>query len=349
MAEAVEPSGADGVSSQRPAVSVVIPLFNKEATIGRALSSVFRQTVQDFEIIVVNDGSTDGSRRALEAFRDPRLRVIDQANAGAAAARNRGIAEARSELVAFLDADDEWLPHFLETALGLRSRYSWASVFGVAYHTQPPDGSGYDVRLRKIRFRGLDGILQNYFEVASASDPPLHSSSTVVCRKALTLTGGFPEGIVSGEDLLMWARLACRFPVAYSLKVSSVFYCPGRLDFTRPRRGVEIVERELGRLLESASAEVAPGLRAFIGRWHEMRAVIALGKNDPRAARYHLKQAIAGRGLDLRLSGMCLLAFLPAIVRAPLFSGLRRWRASSQSKVATSTSGQITGVIERSE
>jgi glycosyltransferase involved in cell wall biosynthesis len=328
MAEAPDCKGSHPVTSQAPAVSVVIPLYNKEATILRALDSVFRQTVQDFEIIVVNDGSTDGSRQALSAITDPRLRIIDQPNAGAAAARNRGIEAARSDLVAFLDADDEWLPHFVETVLFLRSRYPSASVFGAAYRIQPPDGRGYDVRLRRIPFDGTDGVLEDYFEVASVSDPPLHSSSTAAGRTALKTVGGFPEGIVSGEDLLAWAKLASHYKLAYSLRVASVFHCPSRLDFRRSCRGIEVVERELHRLLHSVPEELARGLKAYIGRWHEMRAVIALGRDDLSAARRHLKRAITFRGPQLRLLGMCLLAFLPNSITAPLFKGLRRWRAA---------------------
>jgi glycosyltransferase involved in cell wall biosynthesis len=100
-----------------PAVSVVVPLYNKEGFIARALESVFAQTFQDFEVIVVDDGSTDGSMNVVSKCTDPRLRVIQQANAGPGAARNRGAWESVSEFVAFLDADDELLPEFLSTNL----------------------------------------------------------------------------------------------------------------------------------------------------------------------------------------------------------------------------------------
>ena len=96
-----------------PAVSVVIPLYNKEKFIVRALKSVFAQTFQDYEVIVVDDGSTDRSMEVVAKCTDPRLRVIRQANAGPGAARNRGARESISKCVAFLDADDELLPNFL--------------------------------------------------------------------------------------------------------------------------------------------------------------------------------------------------------------------------------------------
>jgi hypothetical protein len=311
-----------------PAVSVVIPLYNKEATILRALDSVFRQTVQDFEIIVVNDGSTDGSRQALSAITDPRLRIIDQPNAGAAAARNRGIAEAASDLIAFLDADDEWLPHFLDTVLDLRRRYPSAGVYSTAYRIQPPDARGYVVRLRRLPFQGPDGILSNYFEVASQSDPPLNSSSTVVTLIALNSVGGFPEAVVSGEDLLTWARLAACYPIAYSRRVSSVFYCPSRLNFQRSNCGAEAVELGLEDLLVRSEEGKVTGLTAYLGRWHEMRAVVAIGQGDFARARRHLMRLMRLRGLGPRSVTLWLLAILPVPIGSAAFRTLRKWRHS---------------------
>lgn len=96
-------------------ISVVIPLYNKAHTIVNTLNTVFAQTFQDFEVVIVNDGSTDNSVEVIQQhFNDPRIRIIHQKNAGVSAARNKGILESRGEWISFLDGDDEWLPYYLE-------------------------------------------------------------------------------------------------------------------------------------------------------------------------------------------------------------------------------------------
>ncbi|MGL6044061.1 MAG: glycosyltransferase family 2 protein, partial [Sandaracinobacteroides sp.] len=95
-------------------VSVVIPAYNREATVGTAIRSVLWQTLSPVEVIVVDDGSTDGTAAAVQAIDDPRVRLVSQANGGISAARNRGIEAATQPWVAFQDSDDEWLPLKLE-------------------------------------------------------------------------------------------------------------------------------------------------------------------------------------------------------------------------------------------
>src|SRR5690242_10576761 len=100
-----------------PSVSVVIPLYNKEATIGRTIQSILQQSFRDYEIVLVDDGSTDNSKAASTGVGDPRIVLYSQPNSGPGAARNAGVARARGKLIAFLDADDEWLPDHLASAV----------------------------------------------------------------------------------------------------------------------------------------------------------------------------------------------------------------------------------------
>ena len=190
-------------------ISIIIPLYNKEASIATALRGVLAQTYQDFEVVVVDDGSTDGGAAVVETFTDPRIRLIRQENGGVSAARNRGIAEARGEHVAFLDADDEWMPEFLEEIAALQIEFSQCRAQSTAYVNH--NGEEYNpIVLNRLPFKGEHGVLTNYFEVASCSHPPVCSICVCIERALLQEIGGFPVGIKSGEDLLTWARIAVR-------------------------------------------------------------------------------------------------------------------------------------------
>jgi len=203
-------------------VSVIIPLYNKALYIGRAIRSVLRQTFQDFEIIVVDDGSTDGGAATAQSFEDERIRVITQTNRGSSAARNTGILAARSDLVAFLDADDTWNKDFLQTVLDLHEAYPQAVMFATAYLK---DFSG---KKRTPRLKGMPpgtwhGIIPEYFRTV-LWDLPVISSAVMIKRCAFDTTGFFKEGAVLGEDQDMWCRIALRFPVAYSTRPCAVYY-----------------------------------------------------------------------------------------------------------------------------
>jgi len=209
---------------QKPTISVIIPLYNKEADVERAINSVLSQTIENFEVIVVNDGSTDKSPFIVRAINDSRIRIIDQKNAGVSAARNRGIQEAQADLIAFLDADDEWKPSFLETILDLRERYPECKVFASNYLYREPNGNSRLPIIRGLPPHPWNGIIEDYFKVAAKSDPPLWTSAVAVSKDAIQSVGMFPVGVTSGEDLLTWARLACRYNIAYSTQVGAVFW-----------------------------------------------------------------------------------------------------------------------------
>lgn len=216
-------------------ISVVIPLYNKEKQIAHTLRSVLNQILQNFEVVIVDDGSTDGSVAEVEKFEDSRIRLIHQQNAGVSAARNRGIEEAKGELIAFLDADDEWKSEYLATQYHLYQKYPDCSVFACNYEFRNSDGVVTSTIIRKISFAGEDGILPNYFEVACCSHPPLWTSAVMVKKQAIQAIGGFPVGIRSGEDLLTWARLAVNEKIAYSRSVQARFLM-NREDKHVPKR-----------------------------------------------------------------------------------------------------------------
>ncbi len=235
-------------------ISVVITLYNKEKHIRNTLKGVLGQSFQDFEIVVVDDGSTDNSVSEVQRFKDPRIRIISQTNAGVSAARNRGILESKGEFIALLDGDDEWKPDYLATQYALAEKYPECDVFATDYEFRSNDGKISPTIIKRLHFDSEDGVLTNYFEIASHSHPPLWTSAIMVSKNALELIGGFPYGIKSGEDLLTWARLACRHKIAYSRKPMAVFNIEGYDLKEKPKRYPAFEDKvgyELKRLREN--------------------------------------------------------------------------------------------------
>src|SRR5690554_4270366 len=124
-----------------PYFSIIIPLYNKEKYIENTLKSVLNQSFSDFEVIVINDGSTDQSVAMVEKIKDPRIHIVHQENQGVSVARNRGIALATTPHITFLDADDFWYPHYLETFYELLEKHPQHSVFSAAFEVETKWGT----------------------------------------------------------------------------------------------------------------------------------------------------------------------------------------------------------------
>ncbi|HJB73708.1 MAG TPA: glycosyltransferase family 2 protein [Candidatus Barnesiella merdigallinarum] len=298
-------------------ISVVIPLYNKEKQIAHTLQSVFNQTFQNFEVVIVDDGSTDGSVAEVEKLSDSRIRLIHQKNAGVAAARNRGIEEAKGDLIAFLDADDEWKPEYLATQYHLSQKYPDCNVFACNYEFRNIEGKVTPTIIRKLPFTGEDGILSNYFEVASCSHPPLWTSSIVVKKQAIQAIGGFPVGIRSGEDLLTWARLAVNGQIAYSKKVVAIYDLgEGYVLTNLPPRRQDIgdpVGKELVKLLSVYPEKMA--LKRYISHWHKMRASVAIRYGEKIETMKEVLRSLFYYPFNMKVIPFFFLAMLPKMVR----------------------------------
>ena len=301
-------------------ISVVIPLYNKEKQIACTLQSVFEQTFQNFEIVIVDDGSTDNSVEEVEKFDDSRIRLIHQTNAGVSAARNRGIEEASGELIAFLDADDVWMPEYLATQYGLYQKYPECSVYACNYEFRDSEGKVTPTIIRKLPFEGEDGILSNYFEVASCSHPPICSISIMVKKTAIQAIGGFPLGIKSGEDLLTWARLAVSGVIAYSRKSLAMFIRDEGLfnkdQQLRVPEKEDIVGQELKKLYNINRHII--GLNKYVALWHKMRTRIFIDKKDRRKA---IKECLISMkyNMNVKILVFLVLIFLPASFSRKVF------------------------------
>ena len=292
-------------------ISIIIPLYNKEASIATALRGVLAQTYQDFEVVVVDDGSTDGGAAVVEQFDDPRIRLIRQTNGGVSAARNRGIAEARGEHVAFLDADDEWMPEFLEEIAALIAEYPECKARATNYIFNS-NGVKSPTILRKMPFTEGRGVLTNYFEVASCSHPPMWTSAVCIDRDLLQEIGGFPLGIKSGEDLLVWARTAVRTQWAFSMRAMAQYNFDQvsiKEPPTRIPEEVDVVGEELKRLWQD-NPEVC-GLKLYLSLWHKMRSsmYMRLGGYKKECAREAFK-ALRYNPLNYKVYAYLVLNFL---------------------------------------
>ena len=292
-------------------ISVVIPLYNKATSIASTLECVRSQSFTDWDAVVVDDGSTDGSGDIVNAINDSRIRLIRQQNAGVSAARNRGIQEAKSEYIAFLDADDEWKPDYLISQYELTQKYSECDVFAVNYDFQDTKGKKTPAIINKLPFSGIDGVLSNYFEVASCSHPPMWTSAVMVRKSTLQSIGGFPLGIKSGEDLLTWARLACQYKIAYCKTPLAIFNVEGYNTKEKPKRipaAVDVVGQELKKLYKTY---YEPGLKQYVGLWHKMRSSIYMRL---RMRDKSIKEAIYGlkySPTNIKLYAFIILNLLP--------------------------------------
>jgi glycosyltransferase involved in cell wall biosynthesis len=207
----------------KPDISIVIPLYNKERYIRRAIDSVLRQSFRNFECIVV-DSSTDGSTGIVRTYDDRRIILIPCEKSTAARARNLGVSTARSDLIAFLDADDEWQTDHLETLNHLHEQFPDAGLLSTPYIKLKPDGSP-----RVMLFCGIppppwEGYLPGYLSICSKGDEPVHSSSVAVPREVFGKMGGFPETLVYSEDQFLWGKISLAYPVAFSWKGLAVYH-----------------------------------------------------------------------------------------------------------------------------
>jgi glycosyltransferase involved in cell wall biosynthesis len=195
--------------------SVIIPVFNKENTIRATIQSVLNQTYTNFELLVVNDGSTDESQDEVNSIIDGRLKCIDKKNGGVSSARNLGIIEAKGQYIAFLDGDDEWEQDFLETIVSLIKKYPDISVFstGFAFLT-----NSVVTAAQKID----DGIVENYFKKA-LDTPVVHSSSICIKKDVFEIISPFNEKITHGEDLELWSRIGKIYKIAVCKEVKSYY------------------------------------------------------------------------------------------------------------------------------
>jgi glycosyltransferase involved in cell wall biosynthesis len=213
-----------------PKVSVVIPVYNKGFIIKETIQSVLLQTYSDYEIILINDGSTDNSLELITEFKAENILIFSQENKGAAAARNLGVKKSNGEFIAFLDADDYWFPNHLEELIKLSKQHPNCGAFCSRYQIKNTKNSVTKPIFKNIP-EGFNGIVDNYF----ASNYPFKINITLnqlIPKKILIEMGCFTDGITNGQDLELWTKIAIKYPIAIHNKTTATYnyYLPNTLS-----------------------------------------------------------------------------------------------------------------------
>lgn len=216
--------------------SVIIPLYNKAPYVAKAVTSVLNQSFTNYELVIVDDGSKDGSleiaQKAIQG--QNHCRLIRQENRGVSIARNNGVAISKGEYLCFLDADDWWEPTFLEEMSKLIEEFPEAGIYGTNYTIV--NETRHKTRVASI---GVDkGFVKgyiNYCQVyAKTMYMPLWTGAVCIPRNVFEEMKGFPKGIRLGEDFLLWIRIALKYKVCFLNKPLS-FY---NQDVDQTNRGV---------------------------------------------------------------------------------------------------------------
>lgn len=208
-------------TSEKCRFSVIVPLYNKAPYVRKALESIMSQTYSDFELIIVDDGSTDGSATICEEYLSTlytvhhtpleNIRIISQPNSGVAKARNVGVENSSAPFVCFLDADDWWEPTWLEEMDKLIREYPDAGLYATNYVYYKPGKTHVALNIK----RGYMNYPEAYLYDLTM---PVTSITTCMPRRVFDEMGGFPLGIKLGEDFLLWAKTALKYKVAFCEK-----------------------------------------------------------------------------------------------------------------------------------
>jgi glycosyltransferase involved in cell wall biosynthesis len=204
-------------------ISVIIPLLNKGPHIARAINSVLFQSIQSFEIIVIDGGSTDEGPSIVKKNIDPRIKFFIQSRKGVSQARNEAVNLVKNDFIAFLDADDEWEPDHLETLLILKTKYPEAGLYADRFTIKKESENLVKLDNPFMNIQDGNGKILRYFLVAAISEP-ITTSAVGMFKKIYYEMDGFPEGVPFGEDMVLWGKIALKYPIAYSAKIGVIYH-----------------------------------------------------------------------------------------------------------------------------
>jgi len=306
--------------------SVIIPLYNKGPYISRAVESVLHQTVQNFEIIVVDDHSGDRGPEIVKTYHDPRITLIEQEHRGVSFTRNHGVDLATCDYIAFLDADDEWMPIHLETITRLIQMYPSAGMYSTSFKRQNADGTTQWASYNSIPPPPFEGLVPDYFRTGSRGDFAVSSSTVVIPKKIFHEMGGFPEGCMWGEDVDLFSKIALKYPVAFSREFGAIYHLDdtGRASTRMPPVDYQepfIKTARTALMKGEVPQEARESLNEYIWKIESRRAVYNLRAGHPETAQRILKQCTPNWRYNENVKWL-LLATLPT----PLYLYIRDMR-----------------------
>jgi glycosyltransferase involved in cell wall biosynthesis len=309
-------------------IAAIIPLYNKARTIRRAIESVLIQTEGVTEVIVVDDGSTDDSAAVVRGIANPLVKLISQTNSGEGVARNQGIRQSNAEVLAFLDADDQWKPWFCERIVGLLQDFPEADAAGTGYGFCFPNGKEYPAPMEHILDGEKRGTIHNYFRVA-VGKPPLTCSSVAMRRSVFGKAGYWPHLYHRGMDLAMFTAVALNCTIAFDTRAAATYHIEAENRICRNRviRTQHLAVDRINDVL--AARALDPGLRFQLERYRAYLMLdtalqnVAIG--DGRLARAMISRYNTSRDLLLRREAIRVMSYLPSsMVRAGFHLWSRR-------------------------
>jgi glycosyltransferase involved in cell wall biosynthesis len=312
--------------------SVVVPVHNKRPHVQACISSILAQTLEDFELLIVDDASDDGSLEELQRFTDPRIKLWrrQQPGPGGYAARNLAIAHSSGNWIAFLDADDQWSPEFLARMAELIQRFPSAHALSANFHYVEPDGSSRENAYGARHAGRGEHVISfiDYVQETARKRSPMWTSTTVIKRSVFDRAGLFPaDRCVRGGDRDLWLRVAAVTPVAWTPFVGGYYN----------RAAINMVTRDTAPELHHCSDDTIQKMLLSNGQHLSFRVRRALGRlwNSYRKSAIK-KRVLTGtmRVKDLRslrftanpgyVLAVALWAALPGLVQRWIVHRVRR-------------------------
>ena len=289
-----------------PYFSVIIPLYNKESFIEKTLECVLNQTFKDFEIIIVNDGSTDASLEKIKKFTDNRIKIFQQENQGVSVARNKGMEMAEGEYFCFLDADDEWKNDYLENLFFTIKKFPDAGMYCSRYKTKIADGKYTFCKFIDIS-EEYEGYIKDFFWSSFQNRIAL-TSAVCIYKNVFKKIGGFDKKISSGQDLDYWIRISLKHNVVIC-KNTTVIY--NFLQTNKSLSRSDINKKTLPSFDQFLGDEKKnPSLKKFLDLYRIEYALHFHTFGNKEKKKFYLKE-VEKENIDPKVK---LLLFMPAFI-----------------------------------